>query len=402
MARPRPSVLGPAAALLALLGLLVAATQAGAVRGFDASRESNVYDFGQTWSASAADIDRDGDPDAVIGRHKRGLRLLENRDGVFVNITRPSLGRAYERRKDRHDCIFGDVNVDRLLDMYCTVGGRNGRGRKANELWIRRPDGTYELSSKRFGVRDPYGRGRFASFIDANADRFPDLYIGNQYPRMDSRRSLNRLLINRRGRRFRSAPRFGLQRELGGDAVQAIDFDRDGFEDLLVCGQKEERLKLYRNERGRRFGSPPSLLRGRPGCRDAALGRADRDRRADLFNLTGSSLRITRQRKGRFGVATYNRRIKAGRRIALGDVNRDGLDDVYVVRGRPRGADPPDLMLRNRGAGRGFARVPIPQTRQGSGDGAEPIDHDGNGRDDFIVLNGDEEARGPTRLIAFR
>jgi hypothetical protein len=57
-------------------------------------------------------------------------------------------------------------------------------------------------------------------------------------------------------------------------------------------------------------------------------------------------------------------------------------------------------MLVNRGDGRKWASMEIPQVSAGSGDDAYAIDHDGNGLDDFLVLNG-HNLRGPTQLIAF-
>jgi microcompartment protein CcmK/EutM len=42
----------------------------------------------------------------------------------------------------------------------------------------------------------------------------------------------------------------------------------------------------------------------------------------------------------------------------------------------------------------------IPQAATGRGDDAVAIDHDGNGLEDFVVLNGNN-ARGPIQLIAF-
>jgi hypothetical protein len=45
----------------------------------------------------------------------------------------------------------------------------------------------------------------------------------------------------------------------------------------------------------------------------------------------------------------------------------------------------------------------IPSTSQGVADFVAPIDHDGNGLTDFLVLNGggETEVPGPVELIAF-
>ena len=36
-------------------------------------------------------------------------------------------------------------------------------------------------------VVDMYGRGREATFIDSNHDAYPDLFVGNDFPRSDGR-----------------------------------------------------------------------------------------------------------------------------------------------------------------------------------------------------------------------
>jgi hypothetical protein len=64
------------------------------------------------------------------------------------------------------------------------------------------------------------------------------------------------------------------------------------------------------------------------------------------------------------------------------------------------GRNSPDVMLVNRRDGRRWSSIIIPQVSGGSGDDAFAIDHDGNGLDDFLVLNG-HNLRGPTQLIAF-
>jgi hypothetical protein len=59
-----------------------------------------------------------------------------------------------------------------------------------------------------------------------------------------------------------------------------------------------------------------------------------------------------------------------------------------------------DVMLVNRNGGSAWSSVLIPQVYSGSGEDAYAIDHDGNGLDDFLVLNGNRE-RGPIQLTAF-
>ena len=60
----------------------------------------------------------------------------------------------------------------------------------------------------------------------------------------------------------------------------------------------------------------------------------------------------------------------------------------------------PDVMLININKGHDWKSLVIPQVSGGNGDDAYAIDHDRNGLDDFLVLNG-HNLKGPTQLIAF-
>ena len=383
------------------LAFLPSADAEGRLDAFDASRRAGIYEISHTWSATAGDFNDDGWDDAIVVRHKRGLRLYRNEGGEFRDVRRSKFGTGYEARKDRHHCVFGDVDRNGDDDIYCTVGGRRGTGPKSNQLWMRQRDRVFRLETSRYHVRDRWGRGRFATFLDADGDRWPDLFVANQFPRTDGHRSVNRLFLNVRGRRFHSAPRFGLQRELGGNSVQAIDFDRDGWEDLALCGDNDTGAFLFHNRRGNRFDNARNRIGNGHSCRFIWLARLNGDSRPDLVRLTSRKLVISIQRNGRFGHASYARRVRGGRSLAVGDVNGDRRGDVYVVRAGPRN-DRTDLMLLNRRSGRRFVKFPIPQSTRGIGDSVTSIDYDRNGLDDFIVMNGHLRARGPIRLIAFR
>jgi hypothetical protein len=131
---------------------------------------------------------------------------------------------------------------------------------------------------------------------------------------------------------------------------------------------------------------------------DAELLDLDGDRHLDLVQLSPTKLRVSVQRGGRFKTV-YERALTHGHAVAGGDANGDGRDALYIV--RTHGVrNHPDVMLLNRDAGRSWSSVFIPQASRGAGEDAVAIDHDGNGFEDFLVLNG-FNARGPVQLIAF-
>jgi hypothetical protein len=100
-------------------------------------------------------------------------------------------------------------------------------------------------------VTDPYRRGRQVTFFNANGDRYPDLFVGNGYPRQDGIPSPNRVFVNVGGTAFREVVVAGVTTEIGARCASAADLDRDGYDGLLVCGKTG--LRIYRNQRNGQF-----------------------------------------------------------------------------------------------------------------------------------------------------
>jgi hypothetical protein len=370
---------------------------------YDAAEASGLYDGNPvaTYGAYPFDFNEDGWRDVFIVPHNHAGRLYRNDGGFFTRIDHGTF-----LRRDRHGCAWGDANVDGLWDLYCALGGFKGMAPKKNELWIQDGDGIFSDEAASFGVTNPYGRGREVTFVHANRDRYPDLYVTNDYPRADGHPSPNKLFINRSGRRFRSAPRFGLNVNVGGvggfgTCVQAVDYNRDGWEDLLVCGKKGPRL--YRNRRGESFVN----VRQQAGISggvflDAVLADMNGDRTWDFVGLTAGRLIVQLRLGGAFRAPVVSRPILGPSDVAVGDVNRDRLRDIYITTTADSGTNRPDLMLVNRGTGKAYASVDIPQTTEGAGHAVTSIDYDGNGASDFIVLNGRKLfVGGPIQLVAF-
>ncbi len=360
--------------------------------------DAGIAEQTATYGAVVADFDGDGVDDLFIGRHGRPGRLVLDRDGRFVDhepMVFPGV--------DRHGCAAADVDGSGLLDLYCAVGGKRGSGLKANELWID-PGGPSptEVAVER-GAADPTGRGRRVVFLEADGEPDVDLVVTNSPVRVDGLPSLGRLLRTKGDGTFANRPRAGFAARLGSLSVQDADYDADGREDLLLVtgglqAPHREGTRLYRN-------TPRGLVEvtRQVGIRafgeiDAELVDVDRDDRLDLVQLSPTHLRVSQWRNGRFR-RVYERRLTDGRAISGGDVNGDGKDDLYIVRA-DGDHNIPDVLLVNRDAGGAWSSLAMPQAQTGRGDEAVAIDHDGNGLEDFVVLNGNN-ARGPIQLIAF-
>ena len=275
----------------------------------DVTSRAGLKETNESFSANPFDFDADGDKDVLVVYHDQGGKLWRNDRGAFTRVARSAFPATNESDIpiDRHDCAWADVNRDRRADVFCSVGRGSGGALKRgdhpdNELWIQRSDGSFVDRGTEWGVGDPYGRGRDAVFLDANGDRWPDLYVGNALPRSGDidgvSHGSSKLFLNRGGARFVGAPAFGLDRRQGGDCALAADVDEDGDEDVVTCGQYG--VRIYHNQAHRRF-SDATVASGFPiiaeaGVRktqfytDVDLADMDKDGDLDLVGIRGDRL----------------------------------------------------------------------------------------------------------------
>jgi FG-GAP-like repeat len=394
----------------------------------DIAPSLGISDVSRTFSATVEDFDGDTFEDALVIRHYPQLspdipqpRLWHNR----LNSAPPPLTTfedlgANFPTKDRHHCTWGDADGDGDLDLFCAVGLGT---LSENELWRQKRDHSFTGNgAKNWGLQvDTHGRFRTATFIDANGDPYPDIYVSRwtsyggavldpnePYP--------NNLWINvastatSSGRGYVHAPELGLDEPIGSQkddhsCAQAVDYDRDGDEDLLTCGQKT--MLLYRNNR---IESPHSPAFTRQidfsFWKDAELADLDGDLNPDLVQVKPKIVQIRFSNgNGTFTKVSASNQwtfANAGENVAVGDFNGDGLEDVYVLRTcpgkRPEATDGYDLLLMNEG-NRTFSSQQIAGVDQGCGDDVQPIDYDNDGDDEWLVTNGDRLKEGPVQLL---
>ena len=160
----------------------VAATSSAIpVSAVDKAVDAGISGSTETYGAVITDFNNDTRPDIFLGRHGEQPSLYENAgNGQFQETNQGTFARA-----DRHGCDAADVNGDGLKDIFCTEGANHGTSAKRNELYIQRTDHTFAEQAGKYGVLDPFGRGRSATFIEANGDGRPDLLVGNNPTRGD-------------------------------------------------------------------------------------------------------------------------------------------------------------------------------------------------------------------------
>jgi hypothetical protein len=352
---------------------------------------------GLTWSAAVADFNADGWPDVFVAQHFHAAHLwLNNHDGTFREVNA-----GYFKAGDRHDCLAADVNADGRKDIFCSIGTDRGTALKSNELFIQQPDQTFTEQAYRWFVSDPAGRGRNSTILDANNDGYPDLLSGTAALRSDGLPSPNRLYLNTGHGSMLDSPAMGLDLDIGSRCAHTVDYNSDGWPDLLVCGDVGG-LHLFKNDQGRGFQDVSSILGASADAVDAAMADVNHDGRPDLITLTSTTLAERLQRAdGTFAPPNTILKVQSGMALAVGDVNADHNPDIYVVGGRTGNTNAPDHLLLGNATG-GFTTQPIPETTVGYGDRVYPLDYNHDGLTDFLVLNGGGDCAnipGPIQLL---
>lgn len=332
------------------------------------------------------DLNQDGLDDVLFITHSPGPEVLLLGTGGAL-VPQPVMFAA-----DRHECDSADVNGDGLIDLYCSVGSGKGTGAGANNLWLQQKHGGYMDVAPVWGVTDLLGRGREVAFLHANNDAWPDLYVSNWGPRPDGKASVNQLFINDAGKSYRPAPEFGVDGDMPATCAVAVDFNGDGLDDLVVCGRGH--LRMFANRSGKRFVEVSAAYGLKRFVVDVDFADIDNDGDLDIAFATPTRFEIHRLRhptgKTPFndGVA-FSAKVENGRSVAFGDVNGDGLPDAYFVQKGCRTkleGNLPDVLARN--TGESFATMSAPDITRGCGDAVAAFDHDGDGKDGFVVGNG--------------
>lgn len=378
----------------------------------------------KTWSASAVDYDRDGAEDVWIGYHGQGGKLWRNRGaGRYRQVATRAWPASNPAGKtiDRHDCAWADVDRNGRPDAYCSTGRflRNWvKYGRDNELWLQSRRGRFRDVGTRWRVGDVCGRGRHVTFLHANYDKWPDLFVGNENPRRVSdecNRSADRLpderskiLINRRGDGFRHDPRWwNFGAGPGTQCAEVLDFNGDGRDDLLTCRQNGQTPRLYYNSvERRRLVDVSSGHRLRGQVTDAVVADLDGDRDPDLVTSASRRFAYHLNVDGHFA---SGRRIGGtpgggGASVAVGDADGDGDLDVYGMIAKGGRSNPDDVLYLNEGrAGDrvGFTDRSVPSA-SGAANEVVALQPRRSGRKAFLVLNGFGRERAPGRVQLIR
>lgn len=240
----------------------------------DVTREAGVFYSGWGQGACVADFDNDGWDDLFVTYYGRNRLYRNNGNGTFTEVAEKA-GVAGEDGRWNSGCAFVDYDRDGKVDLfvanYVDLGpgfshvpnpgsgefcqykgipiacGPRGLPRAVNYLYHNNGDGTFSDVSQVAGIRATDGHYALGVLtLDYDNDGWPDIYVA-----CDSAGSI--LYHNKRNGTFEDAGIIsGLAFNDDGEAqagmgVAALDYDHDGFLDVVKTNFSDDSPNLYHN-----------------------------------------------------------------------------------------------------------------------------------------------------------
>jgi len=314
-----------------------------------------------------ADFDNDGWLDLfVIGGEGRGHLFRNRGDGTFADVTAKA---GVADVKGARKGIFVDLDHDGDLDLLLVGNGQSAVYR--NNL-----DGTFTQAPASFGLSGA-GDTRDAVFGDFDGDGRIDVFVTSEH-------GSDALLHNGGAQGFSDVTAAsGLATNGGSRAAAVGDYNNDGFLDLFVAGANGGESALWLNKgdgtftRDRRSDAPAQGLRSIAGLASTFVDY-DNDGWLDLVvggtsvgkGDGGAAAKVFLFRNDRTGkfldrstLIPAPVRAAGATAIAASDIDDDGDEDIALI----DGAGSPRLLRNDFGNSNLAVNVELKALRNGSG-----------------------------------
>ncbi len=228
-------------------------------------------------SANFVDVNGDGWDDIfftngpTVGQNN--MLYINNGNETFTTVTADDIVLDHDRSDG---ASFADVDNDGDLDAVVVTYGRNGVGKK-NYFYRNNGDGTFEYEPNN-AIGIPLTYSEMVNWIDLNNDQFLDAYITNSFL------SLNNLYFENQGDgSFEPVTSLSITNEtLASRSINWIDYDGDGDSDLFVTNEDNDNNSLFRNDGPNNFAQITNLAITQNGKNSAGSSWADVDNDGDF------------------------------------------------------------------------------------------------------------------------
>ncbi len=317
-------------------------------------------------AAAAGDYDGDGWIDLYVTNSSKGQPnwlYRNNGDGTFTDVAGAAgVAAANDENGVGMDCIWADLDNDRRLDLYIVRWGRD-------LIYRNNGDGTFtDVTAAWIPGGTPWANGNAVIALDYDRDGRLDLYVGNYFREVDLWHLDTTLIMH------------------------------DSFEVARNAG----RNFLYHQRPDGKFEEVAARLGVDDPGWTLAVGSADVDNDGwpDLYvaNDFGPDKLFLNDGSGGFvdvSAAAIGRDTRKGMNVDFGDFNNDGWLDIYVTNiTTAEYLKEGNMLWRNNGPdGSGLTRFmdisPESHTYNGGwGWGAKFFDYDNDGDLDLFSANG--------------
>ena len=300
---------------------------------------------GHAVSCAVGDFDGDGLSDLAVALDDRLVLFRDLGHGHFADVTKAS---GILPRNHPEGMTFVDYDHDGDLDLFVT-GSPLKEGDASNVLWRNNGDGTFTEWTEPTGLGGD-GHTRAAILSDVNNDRAVDLAVTGDGAGPT-------IYLNPREGKFKAVPLDAAGGVANSTGVSVLDFDKDGWMDLVVTQSVAPGLSLWRNKEGKEFERVALPIDDAIAAWGVTPIDFDNDGWIDIAAIVetkhGSEVRVFRN-MGDGSFADVSKalgldriELKNARALIATDVNGDGAADLIVT---SASGDP--VWLRNEGGNR--------------------------------------------------